>query len=192
MNPILEAARDLQTFCESAGWKFCFIGGLAVQRWGEPRQTQDADLTLITGFGSEESYVDALLSQFAGRREDSKEFALRFRVLLLQAPNGVPLDIALGAMPFEEGSVARSSLWQLPGGVALLTCCAEDLIVHKAFAGRDRDWLDIEGVLLTQRQRLDLSHVKSELIPLLELKEEPESLNKLERLCRRCGLDFPA
>jgi hypothetical protein len=55
MNPILEAARDFQTFCETNGWKFCFIGGLAVQRWGEPRQTQDADLTLITGFGQEES-----------------------------------------------------------------------------------------------------------------------------------------
>jgi len=49
MNSILEAANELQTFCSAAGWKFCFIGGLAVQRWGEPRQTQAADLTLITG-----------------------------------------------------------------------------------------------------------------------------------------------
>ncbi len=99
--PILEAASALQTFCEIHGWRFCFIGGLAVQRWGEPRQTQDADLTLITGFGPEESYVDSLLSRFAGRREDSKDFAMRFRVLLLHASNGIPLDIALGAMPFE-------------------------------------------------------------------------------------------
>jgi len=47
MNPIFAAAYDLQTFCERAGWSFCFIGGIAVQRWGEPRFTQDADLTLL-------------------------------------------------------------------------------------------------------------------------------------------------
>ena len=139
MNSILEAANELQTFCSSAGWKFCFIGGLAVQRWGEPSQTQAADLTLITGFGNEELFVDQLLSTFQGRREDTKSFALRFRVLLLRAANGVPLDIALGAMPFEENSVARSSLWQLSENSQLRTCSAEDLIVHKAFAGRERD-----------------------------------------------------
>jgi len=31
---------------------------------GEPRQTQDADLTLITGFGNEELFVDQLLATF--------------------------------------------------------------------------------------------------------------------------------
>jgi hypothetical protein len=40
-------------------------------------------------------------------------------------------------------------------GVALVTCSAEDLIVFKAFAGRERDWLDIEGIALRQRGRLD-------------------------------------
>jgi len=105
--------------------------------------------------------------------------ALRFRVLLLRAANGVPLDIALGAMPFEENSVARRSLWQLPENSQLRTCSAEDLIVYKAFAGRVRDWLDIEGVLLTQRTRINLQQVRSELIPLLELKGQPESLQRL-------------
>ena len=30
------------------------MGGVALQRWGEPRLTQDVDLTLLTGFGDEE------------------------------------------------------------------------------------------------------------------------------------------
>jgi len=29
---------------------FCFIGGIGVQGWGEPRFTHDADLALWTGF----------------------------------------------------------------------------------------------------------------------------------------------
>ena len=55
MNAIFAAALDLQSFCDKHGWRCCFIGGLAVQRWGEPRMTRDADLTLLTGFGSEDA-----------------------------------------------------------------------------------------------------------------------------------------
>ena len=46
MNPIFAAALEVQDFCRSRGFRFCFIGGLALQRWGEPRLTQDVDLTI--------------------------------------------------------------------------------------------------------------------------------------------------
>jgi len=45
MNPIFAAAEEIQAFCRARDWRFCFIGGLANQRWGEPRLTQDVDLT---------------------------------------------------------------------------------------------------------------------------------------------------
>jgi hypothetical protein len=51
---VLAAAGEVQSFCQQHGWRFCFIGGVAVQRWGEPRLTQDVDLTLLTGFGKED------------------------------------------------------------------------------------------------------------------------------------------
>lgn len=43
MTPLLEAAAELQTVCGAHGWRYCFIGGLAVLRWGEPRETVDVD-----------------------------------------------------------------------------------------------------------------------------------------------------
>ena len=49
MNEVIRAAAELQTVCEEECCRFCFIGGLAVQRWGEPRETVDVDLTLLTG-----------------------------------------------------------------------------------------------------------------------------------------------
>ena len=63
MNPIFAAALEIQRFCGDRGWPFCIIGGLAVQRWGEPRFTRDVDGTVMTGFGSEPAYVDALLQE---------------------------------------------------------------------------------------------------------------------------------
>lgn len=188
MNPVLAAAMELQQFCEEREWKFCFIGGLAVQRWGEPRNTQDANLTLVTGFRGEADFIDALLEHFQARRSDARSFALNYRVLLLRAANGIPLDVALGAMPFEERTVARSSFWQLTEGAALRTCSAEDLIVYKVFAGRARDWLDVEGILWVQKHHLNVQQVIFELEPLLALKEDPEALEKLLELCKKCGL----
>jgi hypothetical protein len=185
VSPLLDAALDVQTFCHDRGWRFCFIGGLAVQRWGEPRLTQGADLTVITGFGGEAPFVDALLDRFAGRLPDAREFALRNRVVLARSAHGVPLDIALGAMPFEEHAVARASDFAIAPGVTLLTCGAEDLIVFKAFAGRARDWLDIEGIAVRQAGRLDEPLIWSELLPLLELKETPEDAGKLRLILDR-------
>ena len=66
-NRLLEAAQEIQLFCRSHRWRFCFIGGLAVQHWGEARLTRDADLTLFTGIGDEPRYVDELLGHFASR-----------------------------------------------------------------------------------------------------------------------------
>jgi hypothetical protein len=55
MNGVLEAALQLQSFFLARQWRFCFIGGLAVQKWSEPRVTEDADVTLFTGFGGEDA-----------------------------------------------------------------------------------------------------------------------------------------
>jgi hypothetical protein len=62
---LLEAAQGVQDIFVRKNWRFCFIGGIAVQRWGEPRLTLDVDLTLLTGFGEEESYVERV--QFVSR-----------------------------------------------------------------------------------------------------------------------------
>jgi hypothetical protein len=182
LNPVYAAALELQGACRERGWSFCFIGGVAVQRWGEPRLTADADLTLLAGFGNEESFVDPLLAAFRARVQDARAFALKRRVLLMEASNGVPLDVSLGAIPFEERVVARSSAFDIGGGAALVTCSAEDLIVLKVVAGRDRDWLDVRGVAARQGPRLKAKLVRRELEPLLELKGDAESMPRLHRI----------
>lgn len=179
---VLAAAGEIQHFCRSCGWRFCFIGGVAVQRWGEPRLTQDVDLTVLTGFGGEERFVDALLGVLKPRLPEARLFALKHRVLLARTGGGVSVDVAFGALPFEESAVARASDWQVGGDLWLTTCSAEDLVVHKAFAGRDLDWGDVERVLTRQYGKLNLDQIRSDLVPLLELKGTPESLERLERM----------
>jgi hypothetical protein len=179
---VLRAAEEIQAFCQRHKWAFCFIGGVAVQRWAEPRLTQDVDLTLLTGFGEEEVFIDELLTSFPARRNDAREFALANRVLLISTPEGVPVDIAMGALPFEERSMQRSSEWIWSENHSLITCSAEDLVVHKAFAGRALDWGDLERILIRQHGKLNVTQIRSELKPLLELKGEIDAMNKLDVL----------
>lgn len=176
------SALDLQQLLTEQGFQFCFIGGIAVQRWGEPRVTADLDLTLITGFGTEKPFVRYLLEQFSSRIEDAEQFAMHSRVLMLEDGRGTAIDVSLGALPYEERVVARSSLWGTPQSGAIRTCCAEDLMVLKAFADRPRDWEDIRTILIRQGKNINRSLVIEELTPLAELKEEPEILTHLDQL----------
>ncbi|MGA2031526.1 MAG: nucleotidyl transferase AbiEii/AbiGii toxin family protein [Thermoguttaceae bacterium] len=181
MIEVIRAAAELQALCESQHWRFCFIGGLALQRWGEPRETIDVDLTLLTGFGGEEPFIRTLLQHFDARIENAVNFALTRRVLLARTRSGVGLDIALGGLPFEESVIARSSLFPYPPETLLRTCSAEDLIVMKAFAARGKDWLDVEGIIVRQTGKLDWAYIRDELQPLAELKEAPGIMEELQR-----------
>lgn len=185
MTEVFNAALEMQAFLHARGWPFCFIGGVAVQRWGEQRATDDVDLTLLTGYSGEEIFVDELLAHFPGRRTSERALALRSRVVFLVSTNGVNADLALGALPFEADSVGRSSLWELSPGQHLRTCSAEDLLVHKCFANRDRDWADVEGILIRQWGKLEMKQVLRELRPLAELKESPDILPRLGRMLTR-------
>jgi hypothetical protein len=182
---VIAAALELSARLEVIGLPYCFIGGVAVQRWGQPRLTVDADATLLTGWDNEAQAIDALLTHFAGRLPDTRGFALEHRILLLRSSDGTHLDIALGALPFERRSIERSTPWLLPNGASLLTCSAEDLIVHKAFASRDQDWVDIEGVLVRQGRLLNPRMILDELRPLAAMKEDPSIPRRLETLMNR-------
>lgn len=185
VNTLFQAGARVQEIFERRDWKFCFIGGVANFRWGTPRLTNDLDLTLLTGFGGEAKYTAALLAEFESRISGAEEFALRNRVLLLRTPDGFGIDVALGAMPFEASAIERSSNVELVRGATLRTCSAEDLIVHKAFAARPQDWVDIEGVILKQRGVLVWTQIWSDLAVLAELKEAPELLTELDRVATR-------
>jgi len=184
MNAIFTAAKEVADFMAARRWDFCIIGGLAVQRWGEPRLTQDADLTVLTGFGQEESFVRPLLERFQGRRPDALAFALAHRVLVIRASNHKDVDIALGGLRFEISMLKRASPFEFAPGLVLPTCSAEDLFIMKAFAGRPLDWIDAQGIVVRQSNRLDTRYILRHLTELCELKETPETVERARDLLR--------
>jgi hypothetical protein len=116
MIDLITEAHKFQGLCESRHWKFCFIGGLAVQHWGEPRLTRDVDVSILTGFGVEDEFISTILGSYKPRLDTANEFARQYRVLLVQTSSGIDFDISLAALPFEEEMIRRSvSVEYLPG-----------------------------------------------------------------------------
>ncbi|MBY0494667.1 MAG: hypothetical protein K2Y23_10665 [Cyanobacteria bacterium] len=114
---------------------------------------------------------------------DAREFALRHRVVLL-SENGVGLDIALAAYPFEIEALDRSTPWPLGTGVTLRTCSAEHLIVYKLVAARPQDLIDVDGVVRRQGARLDVALIRRWGREFAELKEDPDLLRPFENSWR--------
>lgn len=183
MNILFQAAQEIQDVLQKRKWPFCFIGGLSVIRWGQIRITQDVDLSLLCGFGHEEKYVTPLLREFHSRISNPEAFALKNRVLLLVASNGVPVDLSLSGLSFEQEMIGRASIFEFAPGLPLYTCSAEDLIVLKAFADRSKDWGDIEGVI-SRQSRLDSRYIFTQLSPLCDLKEAPDIVKRLQQLLK--------
>ena len=47
MKSLFQVAAGLDEALAERHWQYCFIGGIALQRWGQPRLTNDIDVTIL-------------------------------------------------------------------------------------------------------------------------------------------------
>lgn len=187
LRPIPElaaAAAEVLSVLDDASIRACVIGALAVHRWGQPRATSDADFSALASYGEERPVIDALLERFEARRPDADGFALANRVLLLKTRDGVEIDVALAAFPFEIEAIEMASSWEIVPGLPLRTCPAEHLIVYKLVAARTHDLADMESVVRRQGAKLDVERIRRWALEFAELKEDPDLPRPFERILR--------
>jgi len=56
------------------------------------------------------------------------------------------------------------------------------LIIQKAVAGRGKDWLDVEALLIEHHRDVDEAYIKDWLSQFVEALEKPEILSEYQRL----------
>jgi len=182
MNDVFAAVQWVHLSLEELGLRHAFIGGIALQAWGEPRLTRDVDVSVWTGLIPEEETIRSILSRIPPRVSDALAHALNYRVLLGKSTSDIGVDLALAGFEYEEAALSRSVTVSLTSEIRIPVISAEDLIIMKAFAGRERDWIDIKGIVARQHDELDWNLITRELEPLLELVEAPERLVQLREL----------
>lgn len=184
--PLLQALAALDRALTELGVPFMIIGGIAVIARGVPRQTIDIDATVL---GREVTLGDLFgkleAQGIIPRIADAEEFARRQQVLLLQhRPSGTKLEVSLAWLPFEEEAIGRSSAVAFRG-IEVPVVQAQDLIVYKAVAWRDRDKADIERLLLLHSDQLDLAFIRDMVRQFADALEEPGRIAEFEKLVSR-------
>lgn len=185
MIPLLEAAWDLHQFLTKQGLSYAIIGGVAVQYWGAPRLTVDLDLTAVVSHEEIANFVQTTAERFGSRVPDPVSFARQTRLVLIRASNGCDVDIALGLPGYEDKVIQRAVDWTLDAGKQVRLCSAEDLIIHKAVAGRPQDLVDIEGVVYRQGDALDVKYIRRWLREFAAVLESPELPERFEAPWRK-------
>ncbi len=178
MTDLFREAHDLQRRLDEEGWPNFFVGGLAVQIWGQPRLTNDLDLTLFTDLVDEAEQVDQLLKIFVTRfktPQAAKEFSQASRMLLLSTKSGTDIDMMFGGIADLNADYERSSIQKFTPEISLRVCSAETLICMKTVAGRGQDLVDVENVVVKQ-SNLDWSYIDEYLRNANEYEDLSENI----------------
>lgn len=139
---------------------YMLIGGQAVLVHGIPRLTEDIDITLGIGIDQFDALRD--LSESLGLEplpDDPAEFARETYVFPAADPGtGIRIDFIFSSIPYERQAIQRSVEVDMAGS-SVSVASAEDLILHKLFAGRPRDIEDARGVADIKREELDWEYL---------------------------------
>lgn len=168
------------------GIPFMIIGGQAVLLHGEPRLTQDIDITL----GIDPTGLPLILAVCAALDlqplpHDPEKFVLQTFVLPARPRTlGPRVDFIFSNTEYERLAIERAVRVEL-GGERIPFASAEDLIIHKLFAGRPRDFEDAASVVRGKGKSLDWKYLMRwakhfQKVPGREMM--PEQLTDLKRL----------
>ena len=161
-------------------------GGQAVIFHGEFRTTRDIDLTLGIDITRLKEVKKCLKKTgITILVKDVEEFVKKTWVLPCIDPNtGIRVDITFSFSSFEKQAIENAVSYELEN-VIIRYCRAEDLIIHKIFAGREIDLIDVRKVLL--KNKVDEKYILNWLKKFDESSEEnyTERYNSILRSIKR-------
>lgn len=140
---------------------FMVIGGQAVLVHGEPRLTQDIDVTVGVDVDRLPDILAALDSaELVPLPAEVADFVQETMVLPASDPaTRLRVDLVFSHTPYERGAVERAIQVEV-AGVQVPFASAEDLLLHKLFAGRPRDLEDAAGVVRRKGRHLDWGYIR--------------------------------
>ena len=136
--------------------------------------THDIDIKLLVPDTEYASFRLLLRKAFPQKaREHVPENAL----IVAVSVNNVIVDFLL-TLPGYEELIVQHAVQQDLGEFSIWVSTAEDLIIQKVVAGHEKDWPDVEALLLEQWWKLDQAYIEDWLSQFAEALEIPELLTR--------------
>jgi hypothetical protein len=178
-SPFVAVLADLKRALAALRVDWYVFGAQAALIYGAVRVTADVDVTVRLGKVTPTRLAAALKRRGFVLQVNDPSFIRTTRVLpVLHIPTSVPADLVLAGPGLEDLFLERAVVHDL-GGVQVPVARAEDLIVMKLLAGRDKDLEDVAAIVAAgELDTKDISSTlamveaalgQSDLVPLWEL-----------------------
>lgn len=177
-NP--DSMRLVIDFLNDRHISYMLIGGLAISVWGEMRVTHDVDFKVSIDMPLAD-FRKLVLEHFPARPTSIPAHKLSPYIIHFWASPNVAADILVSMFDYEKEAIKRAVNAEILG-VPVRVCTAEDFIIHKALANREKDWRDVSLIFMRQRGKLDLAYIRNWLTQFSEALENPEILTRFNQL----------
>jgi hypothetical protein len=147
---------------ESGPFEYVLYGGMAAALWGEPRYTEDVDFVLFLPERHAFKFLRAAAKAGFAVDEDLAIQQIQVsgwaRLPLGEARSPWHLDLTLGDSPFDRSARERRKEVSLFGRTVRVAS-PEDVVIYKLVSGRERDLLDVQGIVKRQKS-LDAAYLR--------------------------------
>jgi hypothetical protein len=161
-DELIRAVELLADAFSSRSVRYAIVGGLGTLMRGRPRFTQDVDVLLdvpqiaLPGLLEELARSGFDLDVATVIREYVQEHMTAFRL------GTVRIDWLKPVLPLYARTIADASLLPWTEGHAIRVATAEGLILTKMVSFRPQDQVDIETLLIANRDEIDLDLIRRE------------------------------
>jgi Nucleotidyl transferase AbiEii toxin, Type IV TA system len=161
-DQLIRAVELLADTFAARGIRYALVGGLATLLRGRPRFTQDVDILLqvpqiaLPGLLDELTELGFTLDKATVIREFIQEHLTTFRF------GSVRIDWLKPVLPLYSRTLADASAVTWTEGHSILVATAEGLILTKIVAFRPQDQVDIETLLIANRDNIDVDLIRRE------------------------------
>src|SRR3989338_10361461 len=140
---------------------YMLVGGLAVNYYGVPRATGDIDISLLISSNNVKDFLSAMKKgKFVLHLKEIMTLVkISNHFLLFDPSNTYRIDCWIPKTNFELQALKRRKRVKLAGKNIYLPA-AEDLILFKLIAGRDKDNEDLKWIIRRQKSILDKKYLK--------------------------------
>jgi len=166
---------------ESVGLDPDHFAVVALPYWGAGRFTYDIDIKIIAPDLDTTKTRNLIQAAFP---EETRIKAPDNPLIISVKIQGVVTDFLIALPGYEEQIIERAAKREM-GGWFVQVCSAEDLIIQKVVAGREKDWLDVEMLLIEQHASLDYAYIIDWLTQFADALDDAELLGRYSALVEK-------
>lgn len=163
-DAVEQALLRMSELLKRAKIRHAFMGGVAASAWGEPRATYDVDVAVAVSPENHDQLV-RILERNKYKLDTTPTLkrvgaALQYvRAEDTTLETRVVVDVFLTSDEYQNEALLRRRRISFRSK-SLFLMSAEDTLLYKLLAAREKDMVDVQGILVASGDQLDMKYLR--------------------------------